>query len=242
MTVGAPPSRGCHTGELHGYFCGDASALIGGHDRDVMIEKAGTGERVYLAIKHFLLAQSDHKPGERVDIRDLSRRFGASASPVRAALHRMAGERLLVSHQGEGFSLPRITEPGLSDLYQWNAALLANALRSPSAEVGDALEKEPMAEPIVALERVFAVLAAQSGNVEVEWAVAGVSDRLHRARRAELDLVDDFDAEVSELRRFSRSRDATGLRQAIIAYHRRRLRLVPAIVRHLHGLGDRLPR
>lgn len=208
----------------------------------VMIEKAGTGERVYLAIKHFLLAQSDHKPGERVDIGELARRFGASATPVRAALHRMAGERLLVSHQGEGFSQPRITEPGLSDLYQWNAALLANALRAPGAESRQVMEPEPLPAPIATLERVFAALAAQSGNVEVEWAVAGVSDRLHRARRAELDLVEDFDTEVSDLRRLSRSSDATGLRQAIIGYHRRRLRLVPSIVRHLHGLGDRLPR
>ncbi len=208
-----------------------------------MIEKAGTGERTYLAIKTHLLAESDLRPGERVDIRDLSRRFGASASPVRSALHRMAGERLVVSHQGEGFSLPRITEPGLSDLYQWNAALLANALRAtlpaspkdiPEADIGD--------RPIPELERIFALLASQSDNVEVEWAVAGVSDRLCRARRAEIELVPDFGEEVLALRAGLQSGDAPAMRQMIVSFHRRRLRLVPAIVRLLHGLGDRVPR
>lgn len=208
-----------------------------------MTDKAGTGERVYLAIKTFLLTQSDHRPGERVDIGDLSRRFGASASPVRAALHRMTGERLLVSHQGEGFSLPRVTEPGLSDLYQWNAALLANALRSGSASPASiARQIDPAAQPLASLESLFAALAAQSDNVEVAWAVAGANDRLRRARRGELALVVDFVEEVSELRRLLMDSDAAALRQLLVTYHRRRLRLVPALVRHLHGLGDREPR
>lgn len=208
-----------------------------------MIEKAGTGERTYLAIKSYLLAESDVRPGERVDIRELSHRFGASASPVRAALHRMAGERLVISHQGEGFSLPRITEPGLSDLYQWNAALLANALRASLPPLpAYALPGDGSVHPIPELERIFAALAAQSDNVEVEWAVAGVSDRLYRARRAEIELVPDFGDEVLVFRSGLESGDAAAMRQLIVSYHRRRLRLVPAIVRRLHGLGDRIPR
>lgn len=208
-----------------------------------MIDKAGTGERTYLAIKTYLLAESDVRPGDRVDIGDLSRRFGASASPVRAALHRLAGERLVVSHQGEGFSLPRVTEPGLSDLYQWNAALLANALRAvPRPSPTNVPDGDPSDNPVAQLERIFAVLAAQSDNVEVEWAVAGVSDRLYRARRAEIELVPDFGDEVEALRGELQSGDAAAMRQMIVSYHRRRLRLVPAIVRRLHGLGDRIPR
>ncbi|MBI1684216.1 GntR family transcriptional regulator [Caulobacter hibisci] len=209
-----------------------------------MIERAGTGERVYLAIKAFLLAESDHRPGDRVDVADLTRRVGASATPVRAALHRMAGERLLVSHQGEGFSLPRITEPGLADLYQWNAALLVNALRSaPSnAPPPQPPRIDPAAEPILFLEGLFASLAAHCGNIEVEWAVAGAADRLHRPRRGELMLIPDFCEELRELARLVEVGDGSGVRQAIVAYHRKRLRLVPGLARLLAGLGDREPR
>jgi hypothetical protein len=155
----------------------------------------------------------------------------------------MTGERLLVSHQGEGFSLPRVTEPGLLDLYQWSAALMVNALRSGSAGAPTAARAvDPAAQPIASLEALFAGLAAQSGNGEVERAVAGASDRLHRARRGELVLVPDFVEEVLELQRLLSADDPAATRQMLVAYHRRRLRLAPALVRHLHGLGDREPR
>lgn len=209
-----------------------------------MIERAGTGERVYLAIKTYLLAESSHRPGERVDVADLSRRVGASATPVRAALHRMAGERLLVSHQGEGFSLPRVTEPDLSDLYQWNAALLVNAMRATPSDAPPPSSPriDPGAEPILFLEGLFARLAAHCGNVEVEWAVAGAGDRLHRPRRGEQVLLPEFVEEIVELGRLLEAGDPSALRQAIVAYHRKRLRLVPALARLLAGLGERDPR
>jgi hypothetical protein len=207
-----------------------------------MIDRLGTGERVYLSIKTYLLSESALRPGERIDVPDLTRRFGASATPVRAALHRLVGERLLTALQGEGFLVPRLTEPDLSDLYQWNVALLVNAARSAGGEPAIPADP-PLGEgPITALEDLFARLAARSGNVEVEWALAGASDRLHRARCAELDLIPEFQDESLELRGLAAAGSAAALRQALVAYHRRRLRLVPAIVRHLHGLNDRDPR
>lgn len=207
-----------------------------------MIDRLGTGERVYLAIKTYLLSESALRPGERIDVSDLSRRFGASATPVRAALHRLVGERLLVSHQGEGFSMPRITEPDLSDLYQWTLALLVNAARAASDEPAIPAQPPSPGEPIQALEDLFARLAARSGNVEVEWAIAGANDRLHRARCAELTLIAEFNDETLELRRLASEGASAALRQGLVAYHRRRLRLVPALVRSLHGLHDRDPR
>jgi hypothetical protein len=207
-----------------------------------MIDRPGTGERIYLSIKTFLLSGSALRPGERIDVPDLARRFGASATPVRAALHRLVGERLLTSLQGEGFLVPRMNEPDLSDLYQWNAALLVNASRSGGAEPVIPAEAPPGDGPIAALEDLFARLAARSGNIEVEWAVAGASDRLHRPRCAELELIPEFQDETQELRHLAVKGGAGALRQAIVAYHRRRLRLVPAIVRSLHGLSDRDPR
>lgn len=206
-----------------------------------MIERAGTGERVYLAIKT-LLAEGDHRPGERLDIRQLERSVGASATPVRGALNRLAGERLLVSHQGEGFSLPRLTEPGLGDLYAWNAAILLQAVRStaPGHKPDAALHDLESGRGLVAAtDRLFAVIAAMSDNVEIEWALAGASDRLHRARRAELDQVSDGWLELREMATLVEAEDLAPLRQAIVAYHRRRMRLVPALVRVLLGLGDR---
>jgi hypothetical protein len=204
-----------------------------------MVDRPGTGERTYLAVKSHLLSESRLRPGERIDVADLARRFVASATPIRAALHRLAGERLLTSHQGEGFSMPRVTEPGLADLYQWNAALLVNAARA--APEGPPITALPPLEdqPIRTLEELFASLAARSGNVEVEWAVAGANDRLHRARCVELDLIPEFIDETREMSRLVSEGAPAAVRQALVAYHRRRLRLVARITHRLHGLDDR---
>ncbi|WP_343699612.1 GntR family transcriptional regulator [Caulobacter sp.] len=208
-----------------------------------MIEKAGTGDRVYLAIKSFLLDESDHRPGDRIDVADLARRVGASATPVRAALHRMSGERLLVSHQGEGFSAPRITEVGLTDLYTWNAAVLGQALRTSHPGSAPPLLAIPEGTAaVVRVERLFALIAALSDNVELEWAVAGLNDRMHRIRRVEEGFVADAEAELAGMEALLKDYDLAGLRLAIPAYHRRRLKLVPSLSRALHGLGDRPPR
>jgi DNA-binding GntR family transcriptional regulator len=214
---------------------GDAKELL-------MIDRPGTGERVYLAIKTYLLTESALRPGERIDVRDLNRRVGASATPVRAALHRLVGERLLTSHQGEGFSMPRITEPDLADLYQWTAALLVNAARTVATEPALAAMPSDPGQPIQALEDLFARLAARSSNVEVEWAMAAANDGLHRARRVELELIPEFSDETLELRALASKGASAALRQGLVAYHRRRLRLVSAITRRLHGLADRDPR
>lgn len=215
---------------------GGAAVTIAG----AMIEKAGTGDRVYLAIKTYLQDESDHRPGDRIDVADLSRRVGASATPVRAALHRMTGERLLISHQGEGFSAPRVTEPGLIDLYTWNAAVLGQALRTTHPALpATGLDIPASADVTIRSERVFAYVAALSDNVELEWVVAGLNDRMHRLRRVELQIVPDFKEELAELETMLTAQDFAGLRLAIPAYHRRRLKLVQALARSLHGLGDR---
>lgn len=205
-----------------------------------MIEKAGTGDRVYLAIKSFLLDESDYRPGDRIDVADLSRRVGASATPVRAALHRMTGERLLISHQGEGFSAPRVTEPGITDLYTWNAAVLGQALRTshPAAPTAKLVFGQPI-DVTTRIERVFAHIAALSDNIELEWAMSGLNDRMRRLRRIEASVVPDYEPELLELEAMLTIQDLAGLRLAIPVYHRRRLKLVQALSRALHGLSDR---
>jgi hypothetical protein len=193
-----------------------------------MIERAGTGERVYLAIKTYLLTESAHRPGDRIEVADLSRRVGASATPVRAALHRMAGERLLVSHQGEGFSMPRSQSPASTDLYQWNAALLVNALNG-RAERGPrrhAVPAIPGSAPILALEDLFAgwrrALRQYRGRVGRGRRQRSAASRPPRRTR--------IGPGVQRRGRWSwrgwRAGDVGAVRQAIIAYHRKRLRLV----------------
>ena len=73
-----------------------------------MIDRPGTGERVYHAIKTHLLSEGAQRPRERVP--DLSRRFGP-APPRCGGLHHLVGERLLAALPGKGFLVPRMARP-----------------------------------------------------------------------------------------------------------------------------------
>jgi DNA-binding GntR family transcriptional regulator len=85
--------------------------------------------RVYQALKARVMAGA-FAPGERIDPARLSADLAASATPIREALHRLAGERLVESWQQEGFRQPFVTEANLRDLYGWSEDLLRLLLRA----------------------------------------------------------------------------------------------------------------
>ena len=86
-----------------------------------------TMERVYRELKARAM-QGEFAPGERLDPSVLARELGASATPVRDALHRLSGERIIDSWHQEGFRQPILAEADLHDLHAWAAALLTLAL------------------------------------------------------------------------------------------------------------------
>jgi DNA-binding GntR family transcriptional regulator len=206
-----------------------------------MSDQAGTSERVYVAIKRHL-ANGGPRPGERIDVTDLCNRFSASATPVRSALFRLVGERLVAVSPGLGFRAPRFSEPALTDLYDWNATVLVGALRFAPTEAAVHHRADADLAPddvVEGTERLFNAIASVAGNGEYQAAIIVANDRLRRVRRAERALIPDPIAELRELARQHTDLDLAHLRQGLLAYHRRRQRLVPALVRVLHGLGLR---
>src|SRR6185503_4923243 len=94
----------------------------------------GTFERVYAAIRE-RLRDGLYRPGERLEPALLSDELNASVTPVRDALHRLTGERLVDAPRHEGFRSPMLTETTLRHLYAWHLDLLLLAVmrRGPSA-------------------------------------------------------------------------------------------------------------
>ena len=76
----------------------------------------GTFERVYLAIRQWL-RDGLYPPGHRLEPAMLSDQLNASVTPVRDALHRLTGERLVEAPRHEGFRIPMMTETLLRHLY-----------------------------------------------------------------------------------------------------------------------------
>lgn len=190
-------------------------------------------DRVYDGLKQ-MLRHGAVVPGARLDPAALSASLTASITPVRDALHRLAGERL-VEATSDGFHVPVLSEPDLRDLYVWNHQLLLLALRSTRRSHADFLEPPPDEVHTAEIaERLFAAIARATGNREQVLAIDALNDRLHAARRAELGVLANAGHELADML----EADLRALRSLLGRYHRRRLAAVPEIVRALYRPGS----
>lgn len=197
---------------------------------------APTFDRVYAALKHDIL-DGQIRPGTRLDPAEMAAALAVSVTPVRDALYRLLGERLVAIGGREGFIIPNTTEPDLQDLYSWNQELLLLALRTTGYDIGRALGTAVDAAGMGVAERIahfFVTIAAVCPNREYEAAVLATGERLHAARRVEETLFEDIAGEEEMLRQSAAARDLVSLRRAISTYHRRRVQAASRIVRALH--------
>lgn len=189
-----------------------------------------TFERVYHALKEQVTG-GRLQPGAHLEPALLSHQLNASITPVRDALHRLAGEGLVHTPRGEGFRVPQVTEVALRNLYRWNAALLDLAVRTRS-DVAPAMPPDPSAGPLELTEQLFAALAGAAPNPEHVAAIIRLNERLRPIRIAELALIEGIDRELADLAEHVRGA-APPLRRALSAYHRRRERTVDRLVAEL---------
>jgi DNA-binding GntR family transcriptional regulator len=175
-----------------------------------------------------------YRPGDRLEPALLSDELNASVTPVRDALHRLTGERLVDAPRHEGFRVPMMTETLLRYLYAWHLDLLLLALmrhqRTALIEEivvngggGDA----PVHERQNAL---FQALARSTGNPEHVAALEALSHRLEPVQRIEQSFLDETEAETNEIVRALQAHDNKALRSGLIRYHRRRLRIIPELL------------
>jgi DNA-binding transcriptional MocR family regulator len=192
--------------------------------------------RVYAALKARILS-GEFAPGERLDPARLAPSLGASRTPVRDALHRLSGERLVDTWEDEGFRQPFVSELTIRDLYEWGNDVLQAAIRTAAHRPGHA---RPVSGPMPsdypgAASWCFLHVAGMSANDEHRTAVMAVNDRTHLLRHAELDVLDGAMDEIHALSaRLSAERD--GLAQSVGEFHRRRVRAIPAIAARLRSM------
>ncbi|HEY8602711.1 MULTISPECIES: GntR family transcriptional regulator [Tsuneonella] len=181
-------------------------------------------DRVYGGLKR-MLREGRSSPGARLDPAALADELAASITPVRDALYRLTGERM-VDAAGEGFQVPLLTEPDLRDLYAWNLQLLLAAPRPvelPRAQI----DADPPMSIAERAEALFAGIARLSGNCEQLAAVTALNDRLHAVRIGEQSWFGDCDEELASLAQ-AESRE---IRVLLGRYHRRRIAAVPELLR-----------
>lgn len=169
----------------------------------------------------------------------LARNLRLSATPVREALSRLAGEGLVEDRRGTGFFAWRLDAVDLVELYDLQATYLTTALESANwsqfmslANANDTLEVPafPREAPAVRLEAVFAILVAQARSAALARAHGLLADRLAPSRYAEPAVLSDINGELAILERAVVMSDRPTILETLSDYHRRRTHQAPQIV------------
>lgn len=189
-----------------------------------------TFERVYHELKR-RLADGVFRPGQPIEPAAISADLAASITPIRDALHRLVGERLVEAPSHNGFLAPRLTEAELRDLYLWNGRLLGLAVRQIRPDPRHAAGLAS-ADPEIgaATADVFFRIAKETGSAEHARAIAQLNDRLAPYRRVEERVLEGLAREPDNIRILLRADDRTHLLRALAGYHQRRARAAPEVL------------
>ena len=202
-------------------------------------------QSVYDRIKSRLLAQI-LAPKHLLQIGKLADELGASTTPVREALIRLAAERLIVYSPKKGFFAKTTSEAELRGLYFVSQTLLNSALSGSRDITDEHSEGRPSVRLEIAAGQVedaeflvqrtadlFLHIAVQSGVNELAEIIRNVNDRLHHPRLIEHEFIDGGREELAEL--YALYIDGTNeeLQQAIQSYHQKRLRHAALICKEL---------
>lgn len=189
-----------------------------------------TFERVYGAIKQMLL-DSELPPGTPIEPAVIARQIAASITPVRDALHRLTGERLVEAPNHNGFRVPLVSEAALRDLYQWNGRVLGLAARQVPPASGTHIQHSGSIEEITAT--LFLRVAQATESAELAATVRSLNDRLMVVRRVEVAVLPAIADELTGLESVIDAGDRVALTAALTRYHRRRIAAVAGTIAHL---------
>jgi len=197
---------------------------------------AGTrAAAAYDELKRLLLS-GEFAPAQRLDPVRLASALATGVTPIREALLRLAGERLVELGLNTGFHMPMVTESTLLGLYRWNLDLLRLALRSRVWKP-DAARHERIfqAEPLSA-DVLFLSVAEWSRRPELIAQIASANDRLAIPRIAEAAALDYARAELNDMAHAAN--DPTSALRTITAYHQIRTKTVRHIVIEIYKMND----
>jgi hypothetical protein len=186
------------------------------------------------------LRSGRHVQGERLLITDLARELRLSATPIREALSRLAGEDLLEDRRGAGYFAWRLDAVDLTDLYGLQGAYLSCALGgsnwgSPGGDrpwqSAETQETDGADDPHVArTEAVLRAAVSQGRNLWLVRVHQRLADRLAPARSAEPLVLDGLAAELRQLEAALADPVRETLTAAFENYCLRRKRAAPALV------------
>jgi len=164
--------------------------------------------------------------GSPVIVLDEAERLRLSTTPVREALARLSGEGLVERAPAGGYLARRLDATAARDRYTMHAHYVRIALDLNCRALGPLRLPAPGLEagrPVVAVDRLFAIIVRSAGN-EVLWeAYRKVAGQLDLLRRFESQLFDDLGEEAGGLYAAWSQETASGFEAASARYHDRRI-------------------
>mgnify|MGYP003381975716 FL=1 len=200
-----------------------------------------TMERVYLELKARLLS-NEFPPGTRLGPAELAKLLDASPTPVRDALYRLSGERIVESWHLEGFRQPLLTEADLQDLYGWTGTLLGLALRGRTdvAEPGSLFELPRSEAYPGGVESLFRTIGAGATNRELRHAIGNLVERAHLFRELEARIDAGAANALEAMQEDYRFARWTALRSKITNFHRARIAQAGRVIAELRPRAEPL--
>ena len=166
-------------------------------------EDLGQVSTVVAAVRHHIVA-GDWLPGEQIKVNIVASEMRVSATPVREALSRLVGMRLVEERRRHGYFVPILTAYDLVDLYSLAELLVEAALAVPppgsrpfrpsraASRLSDAADDD--ASPM-------RCILGRSDNLPLAEAGGILLDRLEAVRRVEDLVLGTRESEAAEIRR-----------------------------------------
>lgn len=192
---------------------------------------AQAADRAYSTLKQRLLAGL-YPMGFRLEAGPIADDIHVSVTPVREALYRLAGQRLVNATAGDGFYVPILSEAAVRDLFDWNAHLSLHVLRGRAKIAADTSAATIRCDVAGRAEILFSRISAAADNVELACAIASNNDRLAPFRSVDERVFEDAAEEMTAME-FASAADIPRLTVLVRAYHRRRKRQAPRYLREL---------
>lgn len=181
--------------------------------------------------------------GEALTIIELARELDLSATPVREALSRLAGEGLIEDRRGRGYFGWRVDALDLVELYDLSAlhvgaalsSLIASAPTPPPGAMAHSFEDLRSASPTEEVaargaELVFGALVRAGGGRALVTCHATLADRLGPARRVDVQVLDGVAEELAAMAVAFDAGAWVRLAEMVEAYHARRRAVSAATV------------
>ncbi len=176
---------------------------------------ATSAESIYERVRE-MAANFEIRPDERVNESALSKKLGASRTPLREGLNRLVAEGLLIKKADKGFYCRSLSPEAIVDLYELRQAIecaavgLAAArasddeiagLQAQQAEIRPHYTPDARAREIVRLDEAFHLgLVRLAHNPEMTRAIETLYERIRFVRwismRSKIDITHSAHSEI----------------------------------------------